>query len=79
MTAAQRAAVDTQIRAYDAPETPCRGLSSYRLYPATEWGFDEQGAVAVDFAYLHEDGEGTGLETTVFAADGSVLDTQDFG
>lgn len=79
-TADQQAAIDKQVAYYSTPECPCAGLDSHRVYDAREWGDQPAGAVAVDFHYLYDEpGQHHGLETTVFATDGTILASQDFG
>lgn len=85
----QRAAIEATQRAYQ----PSIGLSlkKRKLYPARAFceGFyaDDcypEDAVIVEWLYCDErdsaeQQERTGLEVTVFGADGEVLDSQDFG
>jgi hypothetical protein len=83
ITDAQRDAIAAQAAVYDTDDCPgCEGLHDWRAYdyaddPEVEDGYPN-GAVAVDFLYRYDDGE-LGRETTVFALDGSVLDSQDWG
>lgn len=78
-TEAQQQAIATQVAVYDTPDCPCDGLASHEIRPGTEWGAPE-GSVAVSFHYFYEDDRaGTGLEITIFAPDGKVTDSQDFG
>lgn len=83
-TPEQERAIDAQAAVYGTDQTICRGLNGYSVHPASEWDTDGDkpwpaDAVAVHFDYIPEDGEGHGLEVTIFAADGDVLDSQDFG
>lgn len=85
-TPEQREAIAKQAKVYDTDDAPdCRGLKQYRVYSAAaEWGEEwPADAVGVDFAYIYDDDERDpetcGLETTIFAADGSVIESQDFG
>lgn len=78
-TPEQIEAIGKQIKVYDLPDTPCDGLSHF-----TDWGKQmedlSEGKVAVAFHYIPEDGGDTpGLEVTIFNADGSVAESQDFG
>lgn len=81
-TPEQRAAILAQVQVYDAPETPCAGLVGYSV---VRYG-EVDDAVSVTFRYRHDDGSDTladgervGVEQTVFAADGDVITSQDFG
>lgn len=80
LTDQQETEIARQAAWYDTDDTPCAELNGYRAYPATERGDYPADAVAVDFTYLYADEDQVlGLETTVFAADGDILDTHDFG
>lgn len=90
-TPEQERAIDAQAAVYGTDQTICRGLDRYVVHPASEWDADDAkpfpaDAVAVHFIYLPPredtpwfDEDERGLEVTVFAADGTVLDSQDFG
>jgi hypothetical protein len=76
----QRAAIAAQAAVYGTDRTICKGLSHHVPRPASYWGDYPTGAVAVEFCYIPADlDDPLGLEVTVFAADGTVLDSQDFG
>jgi hypothetical protein len=76
----QRAAILEQSRVYGTVDSECVGLDHFTVRPAASWLDDSapEDAVAVEFAYRYADGP-TGLEVTVFAADGDVVTSQDFG
>lgn len=80
LTDAQQHAIEAQAAVYGTDPTICQGLHHYTVKPASEdAGPYPPGAVAAMFHYVPENGEGLGLEVTVYAVDGTVLDSQDFG
>lgn len=86
ITPEQRKAIDRQAAIYGTDDTPdVVGLIYYEVLAASDGMFGEpapEGALEVHFRYRYsdedKDGKG-GLEVTVFAADGSVVTSQDFG
>jgi hypothetical protein len=79
-----RDAIAAQLQRFDADDTPCQGLHSYRILSIAEgadWGATDN-EICVHFQYIHDDaGEGDppGLEVTCYAPDGTVTHSQDFG
>ena len=91
LTTEQRHAISATIRRYSDADTPCDGLAGHTVRDGGEywadWASDDPGqpnpwpagTVVASFQYVRQAGAGTGLEVTVFAPDGSVLTSQDFG
>lgn len=76
ITDAQVARIARQGRVYESPGSDCAGLHHLHLAP----GEHAPRSIAAHFHYLHRGlPQDPGLEVTVFADDGSVLDTQDYG
>jgi hypothetical protein len=69
-----------QLRAIDAQRLIyADGVLHTRLYDGSKHD-GPSGSVAVEFHYIRgEQPDVTGLETTIFAADGTVVTSQDFG
>lgn len=69
----QRRAVEETEKAFEQnPEVTL--LSAH-----AGWGGYDGPGLAVRFIYRYNDDHGEGLEVTIFAEDGTVLDSQDFG
>ena len=73
LTPEQLRAIDQQRLVYTD------GVLRTRIYDGRKHA-GPSGSVAVDFHYIRgEQPNLTGLETTIFAADGTVVTSQDFG
>ena len=90
VTFAQAQAIAAQTMVYYQPETPCQGLAEApQIMTDAEQlpvyaGTLRDGQVAVVFRYVPEGYDGIfrthhGLEVTVYAQDGSVVTSQDYG
>lgn len=75
---AQITAIVDAAAAYESDTSPCAGLHHLSLSDARMPDF--AGAIEAEFSYLHQGlPRHLGLEVTVFAVDGTVVHSQDFG
>jgi len=75
---AQITAIVDTIAVYESDDSPCAGLHHLSLGDARMSAC--AGAVEAEFSYLHRGlPRHLGLEVTVFAVDGTVVHSQDFG
>jgi hypothetical protein len=75
----QVTAIQNQAGFYDQDWCTANGLRKIQRWEG-DGSETSNGNIAVGFQYIPEDDDdGTGLEVTIFAADGSVVGSQDFG
>jgi hypothetical protein len=71
----QVTAVRKQSKVYDEDWTSCDSLHAIQVWD----GVDDLDPNRIAVGFLYDDDEQIGLEVTIFNADGTVSESQDFG